>query len=231
MCVRDTGIGIAPDMLPHIFDPFVQADRSLERSQGGLGIGLTLVRRLVELHDGSVTARSDGLGRGTEFAVRLPRVGAAASTPPRRRLRRALTRCPLGAILVVDDNKDAVDSLALLLSLVGQTVATASDGIDALTQFEHFGPDVVVLDLGLPGLNGYEVARRVRAMDRGSEVVMVALTGWGQDEDRRRTVAAGFDHHLVKPVDFEALKVLLAQSAAQLVTASRQPICRLPVTD
>ena len=118
---------------------------------------------------------------------------------------------PARKILVVDDNKDAVDSLALLLSLVGQTVATASDGIDALTQFEHFGPDVVVLDLGLPGLSGYEVARRIRAMDRGSEVVMVALTGWGQDEDRRRTVAAGFDHHLVKPVDFDALKALLAE--------------------
>ncbi len=211
VCVRDTGIGIASDMLPHIFDPFIQADRSLERSQGGLGIGLTLVRRLVELHDGSVSARSEGLGRGTEFAVRLPRVEAGLDDVSTGRATPSVDALPARKILVVDDNKDAVDSLALLLSLVGQTVATASDGIDALTQFEHFGPDVVVLDLGLPGLNGYEVARRIRAMDRGSEVVMVALTGWGQDEDRRRTVAAGFDHHLVKPVDFDALKVLLAE--------------------
>ena len=211
VCVRDTGIGIASDMLPHIFDPFIQADRSLERSQGGLGIGLTLVRRLVELHHGSVSARSEGLGRGTEFAVRLPRVEAGLDDVSAGRATPSVDALPARKILVVDDNKDAVDSLALLLSLVGQTVATASDGIDALTQFEHFGPDVVVLDLGLPGLNGYEVARRIRAMDRGSEVVMVALTGWGQDEDRRRTVAAGFDHHLVKPVDFDALKALLAE--------------------
>ncbi len=211
--MRDSGIGIAPDVLPHIFDLFVQADRSLERAQGGLGIGLTLVRRLVELHDGSVTARSDGPGKGSEFVVRLPRAGGRrrqgawtrgrpGCKPPRR--------CRSRRILVVDDNKDAVDSLALLLSIVGQDVATARDGLDALTQFERFGPEVVVLDLGLPGINGYEVARRIRAMDGGRRVTLVALTGWGQDEDRRRSIAAGFDYHLVKPVDFEALKALLA---------------------
>jgi len=212
VCVRDTGIGIAPNLLPYVFDPFMQADRSLERAQGGLGIGLTLVKRLVELHDGSVTARSEGPGRGSEFVVRLPRVVAGIDEAPVAAASAAASvgALPARRILVVDDNKDAVDSLALLLSIVGQTVATASDGIDALTQFEHFGPEIVVLDLGLPGLNGYEVARRIRSMDGGSQVVMVALTGWGQDEDRRRTVAAGFDYHLVKPVDFDALKALLA---------------------
>jgi len=209
--VRDTGIGIAPEMLPYVFDMFVQADRSLERAQGGLGIGLTLVRRLVELHHGSVIARSEGSGKGSEFVVRLPRasvppdvvteappaIPAQASLAPRR-------------VLVVDDNKDAVESLRLLLSIVGQTVATAHDGLDAIAEFERFAPDVVVLDIGLPGLNGYEVARRIRSSDAGRHVILVALTGWGQDEDRRRTLEAGFDHHLVKPVDFEALKALLA---------------------
>ena len=207
--VRDTGIGIAPEMLPHIFDLFVQADRSLERAHGGLGIGLTLVRRLVELHGGSVSARSDGPGQGSEFVVRLPRraegpgeaepaaAGAPATLPARR-------------ILVVDDNKDAVDSLALLLGIAGQTVATARDGLEALTQVEQFAPEVIILDIGLPGLNGYEVARRIRAMPGQEGVVLVALTGWGQDDDRRRTEEAGFDHHLVKPVDFDALKRLLA---------------------
>jgi signal transduction histidine kinase len=210
VAVRDTGIGIAPEVLPHIFDMFVQADRSLERAHGGLGIGLTLVRRLVDLHNGTVTASSAGLGKGSEFVVRLPRaVGAdIADTPPTPSAN--IGSLPVRRILVVDDNKDAVESLALLLSIVGQSVATARDGLEALAQVEQFGPEVVVLDIGLPGLNGYEVARRIRAMDHSTPPVLVALTGWGQDEDRRRTVEAGFDHHLVKPVDFDALKALLA---------------------
>jgi len=170
------------------------------------------VRRLVELHDGSVTARSDGHGTGTEFVVRPPRAAAAVNKAPGPGAARAEAAAPLPArrILVVDDNKDAVDSLALLLSIIGQDVVAARDGIDALTQFERFGPEVVVLDLGLPGINGYEVARRIREVDGGRRVTLVALTGWGQDEDRRRSIAAGFDYHLVKPVDFEALKALLA---------------------
>ncbi len=209
--VRDTGIGIAPDVLPHVFDMFVQADRSLERAQGGLGIGLTLVRRLVDLHNGSITAHSDGPGKGSEFVVRLPRASADAEAPAAPPAPATADRSlPARRIHVVDDNKDAVDSLALLLSTIGQTVATSRDGLDALQQFEQFQPDVVVLDLGLPSLNGYEVARRIRATDRGRGVTLVALTGWGQDEDRRRTVDAGFNHHLVKPVDFDALKALLA---------------------
>lgn len=208
--VRDTGIGIAPEMLPYVFDMFVQADRSLERAQGGLGIGLTLVRRLVELHNGLVTVRSEGPGKGSEFVVRLPRVAAGEDEATPAPAPGSTGLLPARRILVVDDNKDAVDSLSLLLTIVGQTVASARDGIDALSQVERFGPEVVVLDIGLPGLNGYEVARRIRSMEGGSRVVLVALTGWGQDEDRRRTVEAGFDHHLVKPVDFDALKALLA---------------------
>jgi len=210
--VRDTGIGISREMLPHIFDMFVQADRSLERAKGGLGIGLTLVRRLVELHNGSVTARSDGPGKGSEFIVRLPRATPAseASEPVNASAEGAGNALPTRRVLVVDDNKDAVDSLGLLLSMVGQTVATARDGLEALSQFDAFAPDVVVLDIGLPRLNGYEVARRIRATEHGRRVILVALTGWGQDDDRRRTIEAGFDHHLVKPVDFDALKALLA---------------------
>ena len=210
--VSDSGIGIAPEMLPHIFDLFVQADRSLERAQGGLGIGLTLVRRLVQLHNGSISARSDGPGKGSEFLVRLPRAapGTDEVPPPPAAAAGGVAPLPARRILVVDDNKDAVESLALLLVIGGQTVATARDGLDALAQFTAFVPDVVVLDIGLPGLNGYEVARRIRSMESGKRVILVALTGWGQDEDRRRTVEAGFDHHLVKPVDFDALKALLA---------------------
>ena len=210
VAARDTGIGIAPEVLPYIFDMFVQADRSLERAHGGLGIGLTLVRRLVELHHGSVTASSAGPGKGSEFVVHLPRAIGPDLVTPQPVVSASSGSLPVRRILVVDDNKDAVESLALLLSIVGQTVATARDGLEALAQFEQFGPEVVVLDLGLPGLNGYEVARRIRAMHHPTPPVLVALTGWGQDEDRRRTVEAGFDHHLVKPVDFDALKALLA---------------------
>ena len=210
--VSDTGIGIAPEMLPHVFDLFVQADRSLERAQGGLGIGLTLVRRLVELHNGSVSVSSDGPGKGSQFVVRLPRAMSSVDEASRTPAAAAMGpgSLPARRILVVDDNKDAVESLALLLVIGGQTVATARDGIEALSQFREFFPDVVVLDIGLPGLNGYEVARRIRSMESGRRAVLVALTGWGQDEDRRRTIEAGFDYHLVKPVDFDALTALLA---------------------
>ena len=207
--VRDRGVGIAPEILPHVFEMFVQADRSLDRSQGGLGIGLTLVRRLVELHNGSVMASSEGPGKGSEFVVRLPRA-EPPEIPSARDAAGSAARVPSWRILVVDDNKDAVDSLTMLLTLIGQTVTAARDGVEAIEAFAQFKPDVVVLDIGLPGLNGYEVARRIREADRGRHVVLVALTGWGQEEDRRRTIEAGFDHHLVKPVDFEALKALLA---------------------
>ncbi len=190
---------------------FVQADRSLERAQGGLGIGLTLVRQLVQLHGGTVMASSDGPAQGSEFVVQLPRASApveqqlAAPGDPARAL-------PTLRVLVVDDNRDAVESLSLLLTLAGQTVAHAHDGREALAQFAAFDPDVVVLDIGLPVLNGYDVARQMRATAT-RKVALVALTGWGQDEDRRRTTDAGFDYHLVKPVEFESLKSLLASLA------------------
>jgi len=208
VAVRDRGLGISPDLLPHVFDMFVQADRSLERAQGGLGIGLTLVRQLVQLHGGSVTASSDGPGHGSEFVVRLPRVAGPVERPLTAPAD-ATTALAFRRVLVVDDNRDAVESLSLLLKLAGQAVASAHDGREALAQFASFDPDVVVLDIGLPVLNGYEVARQMRATAT-RKVILVALTGWGQEEDRRRTTDAGFDHHLVKPVEFESLKTLLA---------------------
>jgi PAS domain S-box-containing protein len=208
VAVRDRGVGISSDLLPHVFDMFVQADRSLERAQGGLGIGLTLVRQLVQLHGGTVTASSDGPAKGSEFVVRLPRASAPVE-PQLAAPETAAPALPTLRVLVVDDNRDAVESLSLLLKLTGQTVATANDGREALAGFAAFDPDVVVLDIGLPVLNGYEVARQMRATAR-RKFVLVALTGWGQDEDRRRTADAGFDYHLVKPVDFESLKALLA---------------------
>jgi two-component system CheB/CheR fusion protein len=210
--VRDTGIGIDPEMLPKIFDLFVQAERRLDRSQGGVGIGLTLVRRLVELHGGTVDAQSAGPGRGSEFVVRLPaapegeagaRAGAAgadAASP------RALSR----RVLVVDDNVDAADSIALLLRLGGHEVRVAHDGPTALLIARAFRPQVVFLDIGMPGMDGYEVARRLRREPGPQPALLVALTGWGHDEDRRRSQEAGFDHHLVKPVDPAALVQLLA---------------------
>jgi PAS domain S-box-containing protein len=205
--VRDTGIGIAPEVLPHIFDLFVQAERRLDRSQGGVGIGLTLVKRLVELHGGSVAAHSAGPGQGSEFVIRLPATAdradggsAPAETPqlPRRR------------ILVVDDSPDAADSLTLLLRLAGQEVRTAYDGPSALALAQEFRPEVVFLDIGMPGMDGHEVARRLRRLRELAGTLVVALTGWGQEQDRRQSQEAGFDRHLVKPVEPHALNELLA---------------------
>ncbi|HKU87121.1 MAG TPA: PAS domain S-box protein [Casimicrobiaceae bacterium] len=204
----DTGIGIAPDQLERIFDMFVQADRTIEGSQGGLGIGLTLANRLVHLHGGSIEAKSAGLGRGSEFVVRLPIVAehadddtkAPAATPHTHRTYR---------VLVVDDNRDAASSLELLLQLAGHETSRAHDGPGALAAAEKERPELILLDIGLPTLNGYEVCRRIRAQPWGASVVMIALTGWGQDEDRRRSHEAGFDGHLVKPVEYAELMALL----------------------
>jgi PAS domain S-box-containing protein len=207
--VRDTGIGIAADHLPHIFEMFTQVDRSLERSQGGLGIGLTLVRRLVEMHGGSVEAKSKGLGHGSEFIVRLPLMVDASSqrihpkhdqAPPTSSLR----------ILIVDDNQDGANSLAMMLKLIGNETRTAYDGEEGVSLAETYRPDVILFDIGLPKLNGYEACRRIREQPWGKTPVIIAVTGWGQDEDRRRSHEAGFDHHLVKPVDPRALMHLLA---------------------
>ena len=210
--VRDTGIGIDSGMLPRIFDLFVQGERRLDRSQGGLGIGLTLVRSLIELHGGTVLVRSAGVGQGSEFIVRLPalpeglngnvlRSEVAASLPP------SAARC---CVLVVDDNVDAAESLAMLLRLQGHEVQVAPDGPAALEAALACWPDVVFLDIGMPRMDGYEVARRLRQQANHDGLVLVALTGWGREEDRRRSREAGFDHHLVKPADPEALRQLLA---------------------
>lgn len=207
--VRDNGIGIPGDMLSTIFDMFLQVDGSLEQSKGGLGIGLTLVRRLVEIHDGSIEARSNGLDQGSEFVVRLPLVipSPHATAPGRTDLgTKSLSRC---RILVVDDNKDAADSLAMLLRVDGNDTRTAYDGPEALEVAEVFHPEVVLLDIGLPKLNGYDVARRMRQQPWGHSATLIALTGWGKDEDRRLSQEAGFNAHLVKPVDLAALEELL----------------------
>ena len=192
--VRDTGVGIAADMLPSVFEMFTQVDRSLERSQGGLGIGLTLVKRLVEMHGGSVEARSDGPGKGSEFVVRLPVVVAAAAAQQRGETRRASRREVVAAASWSwTTTGTRADSLAMMLQLMGNETRTAYDGEEAVDGGGEFRPDVVLLDIGLPKLNGYEACRRIREQPWGKEMVLIALTGWGQEEDRRRSHEAGFD--------------------------------------
>jgi PAS domain S-box-containing protein len=219
--VRDTGIGIAAEHLAHIFEMFSQVSPALERSQGGLGIGLALVRGLVGLHGGTVEGRSAGPGRGSEFIVRLP----AADTPAQARQEpredgeksRAGPKC---RILVADDLPDSVDSLAVVLRLAGHDVRTAHDGLEAVQAAATFRPDVVLLDIGMPRMNGYEAARSIREQPWGTGMALIALTGWGQEEDKRRALEAGFDHHLTKPVDPAALEKLLA-----LIRPVPQPCC------
>ena len=209
--VRDNGVGIPPEMLPRLFVMFTQVDRSLERSRGGLGIGLALVKTLVEMHGGSVEARSGGHGRGSDFVVRLPIVLAAA----RRAAPEADDRRngPMTAlrILVVDDNMDSARTLARLLRLLGHEARMAHDGGEAVETAERYRPELMLLDIGLPVMNGYEVARAIRGRDWGREVAIVALTGWGQEDDRRRSKEAGIDDHLVKPVDPATLEKLLSE--------------------
>jgi signal transduction histidine kinase/DNA-binding response OmpR family regulator len=213
--VRDTGVGVPREMLGHIFEPFTQVDRSLDRSQGGLGIGLTLARRLVELHGGRVHAHSDGPGAGSEFVVRLPLLDAPREPAP------ATNGCyppaggplPRTRTLIVDDNVDAAESLAVMLGALGSEVRTAFDGPSGLAAAEKFRPDVVLLDLGLPTMDGYKVARRLRDLPGLEGLVLVALSGYGQDEDRRKSKEAGFDHHLVKPASPEMLRELLTSAA------------------
>ncbi|HLZ46963.1 MAG TPA: ATP-binding protein [Gemmatimonadales bacterium] len=222
--VRDTGIGIAPDMLSRIFDMFVQADSSPERVRQGLGIGLTLVKRLVDLHGGTVEARSAGLGKGSEFIVRLPALadqrapGGDVTGRPVAGVERRKSDLARFRILVVDDHRDAGESLATLLRLLGHQVRVAYDGISALEAARVFRPQVALLDIGMPGMDGIELGARLRREPELAGLLLVALTGYGRDEDRKRSGAAGFDHHLVKPVDIAALNGLLAQHAAQLKT-------------
>lgn len=212
--VRDTGIGIPPELLSTIFDLFVQGDASLDRARGGLGIGLTLVRGLVELHGGRVEAHSAGIGRGSEFIVRLPTLseGIAPRQPPRIDPHEPVAPQPL-RILIVEDHPDAGESLATILELWGHQVKVALDGFTALGTARSFEPDVVVSDLGLPGMDGYEVARRLRAEPAFGRVVLIALSGYGREEDKERSLHAGFDHHHVKPIDVTWLFSLLGQVA------------------
>ncbi len=208
--VRDDGIGVSSEMLSPIFEMFTQVDGSLERSQGGLGIGLTLVRRLVGMHDGSIDARSAGRDAGSEFIVRLPLFIESPDGSPIRRDEPTPTALSNCRILVVDDNKDSAATLGMLLRMKGNDIRSAHDGLEALEVAEAFRPEIVLLDIGLPKLNGYDVARRIRQQPWGQGMTLVALTGWGQDEDRRLSQESGFNFHVVKPVELEALERLLA---------------------
>ncbi|HEY0730061.1 MAG TPA: ATP-binding protein, partial [Pyrinomonadaceae bacterium] len=217
IAVSDTGIGIEPGQLSQIFGMFVQLDAAEKQIQSGLGVGLTLVQRLIEMHGGSIEARSEGQGKGSEFVVRLPALSPSSQTAsevetvsddrPQARRR----------ILVVDDNVDSAESMAMMLELSGHDVATAHDGLEGLEVAEKFQPHVALFDLGMPRLDGYEAARSIRQQSWGQKIMLVALTGWGQSEDKRRSREAGFDAHLVKPIDFEVLEELIdKQNTSQI---------------
>ncbi len=211
LTVADNGVGIAPELVPRMFDLFVQGERPLDRTQGGFGVGLTLVKRLAELHGGTAAGTSSGMGQGSEFLVRLPLraeplpQGAASASGSRQQRH--------FKVLVVDDNADVAQSIAMLLEILGHRVETAGNGVEALSRAPLFLPDMVVLDIGLPGMNGYEVARAMRAHPLLRHVVLVACTGYGQDEDRRRVQEAGFDHHLIKPAQLSDLEKILEHMA------------------
>jgi CheY-like chemotaxis protein len=219
--VRDNGVGIPRSMLDRVFDLFTQAEPGMGQAQGGLGIGLTLVKRLVEMHGGRVSAHSGGPGQGSCFHAVLPVVLAQADRPAPRPTEPVATVLQAGpddpehaarplSVLVVDDNRDSAETLALVLELAGHRVATAHDGTHALALANAGAPEVAVLDIGLPDMTGHDLARRLRALPGGAQMLLVAVTGWGQAQDRNRSVAAGFDHHLVKPVDPAQLEALLA---------------------
>jgi signal transduction histidine kinase/ActR/RegA family two-component response regulator len=209
--VIDNGIGIAEAALPHVFDLFMQEDESSGRAQGGLGIGLTLVRTFIHLHGGEVRAFSAGPNRGSEFVIRLPSMESTRKLSQEQDETAAIPKQP-HRILIVDDNEDGAQSLAMLLELQGNVVATAYDGQEAVKTVSEFHPDVVLLDIGLPTMSGYDTARLMREHPDSRDALIIALTGWGQEEHRRRSREAGFDHHLVKPVDMHVLEGLLASS-------------------
>jgi PAS domain S-box-containing protein len=211
--VRDNGLGIAPEMLPRLFDMFSRGDRETARSQGGLGIGLALARRLVDLHEGTLVAHSDGNGHGSEFVLRLPLRQAEPSARDLAANAAAAAENLSGLrVLVVDDNHDGGDSIAALLGQLGAQVRVLRDGASALAAIGEFAPAVAIVNIGMPVMNGYEVARRIRARPDGRDLRLIALTGWGQEDDRRRGREAGFDHHLVKPANLGLLLGWLAQS-------------------
>ena len=208
--VRDTGIGISAELIPRVFDLFIQGDRSMARSEGGLGIGLTLVRRLVEMHDGTVEVFSDGIGQGSEFVVRLPVLddcqrNGESETDSNWELQSSANR----KVLVIEDNKDGADTLAMLLRMMGHEVQIAYSGLEGLRVAERFQPDVILLDIGLPGICGYDVAIKLRQHANFQHTVFVAMTGYGQEEDRQRSLEAGFSHHFIKPLEPKILAQLL----------------------
>jgi two-component system, chemotaxis family, CheB/CheR fusion protein len=212
--VRDTGIGIAAHELSRIFEMFGQVDTSLERARDGLGLGLSLAKKLVEMHGGTVEATSNGLGQGSEFVLRLPLVsGSAQPVVPELAAVLPVSRVAR-RILVADDNQDLAAALGTLLELMGHDVRTVHDGVEAVQEAATFQPDVILLDIGMPRLNGYEAPRHIRERQQHKGLTLVALSGWDREKDRRRSEQAGFDAHLVKPVDFETLTKLLAESVA-----------------
>jgi CheY-like chemotaxis protein/two-component sensor histidine kinase len=212
--VRDTGVGIAPDLLANIFDLFTQANRTLDRAQGGLGIGLTLVKKIVEMHRGTVEAKSAGIGQGSEFTVRLP----ILVSQPHQKSKLSKIAEPstqTSRILVVDDNIDGAETIAMTLRLSGYDVQVAYSGQAALSAVEEYQPNIVILDIGLPEMDGYEIARRLRQRPQLANMWLIAMTGYGTDSDRQRSKEAGFDHHLVKPVDPQKLEELLVRLTKQ----------------
>jgi CheY-like chemotaxis protein/anti-sigma regulatory factor (Ser/Thr protein kinase) len=215
--VRDTGSGIAPELLPHIFDQFVQGSQALDRSQGGLGVGLSIARSLVAMHGGSVSAASEGVGRGSEFTVRLPLLSAhrrpAVEAPEPAASEPAPHVQPL-RILMVDDNEDAISTLAEYARSQGHKVRLAYDGLAALRAVQGFVPDLALLDIGLPVMDGYELVQKLRQQPALARVRMIAVTGYGQEADRQRALAAGFDEHIVKPLTIERFQSLLAEQSA-----------------
>ncbi|CAN5479398.1 hypothetical protein BH11PLA2_BH11PLA2_47680 [soil metagenome] len=208
--VEDNGVGIPAPMLPKVFDMFTQVERSLEKSQGGLGIGLNIVKRLVEMHSGTIGVKSDGDGMGSRFTVHLPVVEAVTENTPDDATGDKTTTAPRRRILVVDDNRDGAESLAQLLSIMGNETLIAHDGVQAVEGAASFRPDVILMDIGMPKLNGYEACRRIREKAWGKNIVIVACTGWGQEDDKQKSQEAGFDFHMVKPVDPAALVKLVA---------------------
>jgi signal transduction histidine kinase/ActR/RegA family two-component response regulator len=212
--VRDTGIGISAEMLPRIFDMFTQADRSIDRAHGGLGVGLTVARRLVELHGGSISAFSDGHGKGSTFTACIPLSAGqpqAAEDVAARESESPVGTSPL-RILVADDNRDAAESLAALLRMVGHEVRIAYDGVEAVGVASEYRPDAVVLDIGMPKMNGYDVAKKLRAEATGKDITIIVVSGWGQEADKQRSRESGIDHHLVKPLEPSSLLRVLASN-------------------
>jgi CheY-like chemotaxis protein len=216
--VRDNGIGIAPERLPSVFDMFAQIEGETNRSQGGLGIGLTLARRLVEMHGGRIEARSEGLGKGSDFLVRLTALAEPAAESEQDSAEDSSAPVTTGSkrVLIVDDNEDSAESMAILLRLQGHEVHLAFDGQSALEEARAFRPELMFLDLDLPKIDGYEVARRLRPEPAMKGVKLVAMTGYSQKEDRQRALEAGFNVHLVKPLDFDRLEELLSAPADQI---------------